>query len=670
MARQIALKRTGSSTGSRAGSRKGSVFSIDTSVLCRPETKEVNTSKRLEELRKVMEEYNLAVYIVPSEDEHQSEYVSLADQKRSFISGFSGSAGVAVITRDVTSFNSTPEGLAALSTDARYFSQAVNELDFNWVLLKQGAINEPTWESWAIQQAIQLSLDSGNKANIGVDPKLISYDTYLKLNDLISTNLSKSKNAEVELVAVKENLIYKIWEKFEPLPPASTEPIKILSTKYSGESYSSKLEKVLKVLKDNKGDALVISALDEIAWLLNLRGNDITYNPLFYSYLIINANKEVILFVDSSRFEDGVFEYLTKNNITVVDYKSFWTHIFNFSKDLNLNDKKLLITKNASWELVRNLKCSFTELSRSPIEDLKAIKNSTEIEGAKSASLKDGKALCMFFAWLEDQLLVQREMVDEIAADNKLTEFRKAEENFVGLSFATISASGSNAAIIHYSPTTTNFSVINPDEIYLNDSGSHFLEGTTDITRTIHMGKPTNLQKRNYTLVLKGLISLSSLKFPENTKGAYLDSIARQHLWKYDLDYGHGTSHGIGSYLNVHEGPVSIGLRPTAIKSSISPGNIISNEPGYYEDGEYGIRLENDMVVKETSSSYNGKKFYEFETLTKVPFCKKLIDCSLLTADDKEWINNYHKQIWEEVSPFFKKHDIYYNWLKRETSSI
>lgn len=670
MARQIHLKRAGSNSGSRSNSRKGSVFSIDTSALCAPDAKEVNTSKRLEALRHQMEEHNLGVYIIPSEDEHQSEYVSLLDQKRSFISGFQGSAGVAVITRDVTCMNTTPEGLATLSTDARYFNQALSELDFNWSLLRQGAVNEPTWEEWTVDQAIRLSLDSGTKINIGVDPKLISYQQYLKINDLINTKLVKNNKAEVEFVGVKENLVLNIWEKFEPLPAKPTDKIKQLDLKFAGQDISSKLKEVLKIIDANNGDALVVSSLDEIAWVLNLRGNDIPYNPLFYSYLIVNANKEVILFTDSSRFDDNVSEYLTSNNITVLDYQSFWSHIFNLSKDFNLVDKRLLITKNASWEIVLNLKSSFTQLSRSPIEDLKSVKNDTEIEGARSAGIKDGRALIKFFAWLENQLLKDGELVDEIQADNKLTEFRKEEENFEGLSFSTISASGANAAIIHYSPSSNNYSQINPDEVYLNDSGSHFSEGTTDITRTIHLGKPKPLEVRNYTLVLKGLVSLSNLKFPENTLGSYLDSIARQHLWKYNLDYGHGTSHGIGSFLNVHEGPMSIGLRPTAASTFIKPGNIISNEPGYYEDGEYGIRIENDMVVKQTNTSYNGKKFLQFETVTKVPFCKKLIDSSLLTSDEKTWINKYHSQIWDELSPSFTKNSLEYNWLCRETRSI
>ncbi|CAH6718593.1 putative Xaa-Pro aminopeptidase Fra1p [[Candida] jaroonii] len=672
IARQIHLKRTGSSSGSRPGSRKGSVFSIDPSVLCEPEAKEVNTSKRLEKVRNLMEEYNLGVYIVPSEDAHQSEYTSSIDQRRSFISGFQGSAGVAVITRDVTCMNSTPEGLAVLSTDGRYFNQALNELDFNWTLLRQGAMNEPTWEDWSIDQAIQLSLDSGSKINIGVDPKLITYQSYLKFTEIISRKLKLSKNvkAEVEFVAIKDNLITSIWDQFEPLPKSTGEAIKLLDLKYCGESFESKLNKIVDQIKKNNGNALIISSLDEIAWLLNLRGNDIPYNPLFFSYLIINSLNEVILFIDSNKISSEVEKYLNENNIKIKPYEEFWDYLFNLSKDYNLKGEKLLVNQNVSWEIVRSLKCSFTQLSRSPIEDLKSIKNEIEIKGAKNANIKDGRALCKFFSWLENEIILKGEILDEIQADLKLTEFRKQEEDFVGLSFSTISSSGANSAIIHYSPSSTNYSMINPDSIYLNDSGSHFLDGTTDTTRTIHLTTPTSLQKRNYTLVLKGVVSLSSLEFPENTLGSYLDSIARQHLWKYNLDYAHGTSHGIGSYLNVHEGPMSIGLRPSASTTSIKPGNIISNEPGYYEDGEYGIRIENDMVVVDTGKIYNGKKFYKFETLTRVPFCRKLIDTKLLTKEEKLWINEFHKTIWNDLSTSFTKGSFEYNWLLRETTAL
>lgn len=670
MARQINLKRTGSASGSRPGSRKGSIFTIDASTLCEPSTKETNTSKRLEKLRKQMEEYNLGVYIIPTEDEHQSEYVSTIDQKRGFISGFQGSAGIAIVTRDVTCMNSTPEGLATLSTDGRYFNQAMNELDFNWTLLRQGAVNEPNWKDWSVDQAIQLSIDSGSKIYIGVDPKLITYSLYKELNKVVNDKLVKQPKAEVEIAPIKENLVENIWSEFEPLPPAPTGLIKSLDIKYTGESIDSKLNRLVEKIKQNNGDSLIVSGLDEVAWLLNLRGSDIAFNPLFYAYLIVNKDKKVTLFVDEARFDEGVDDILKQNNISIKPYKSFWDNIYSISKDYSLDDKVFLVTQNVSWELIRNLKCSFTELSRSPIEDFKSIKNPVELKGAISSHLKDGRALCKYFAWLEDQLINKGEILNEVNADYKLTEFRQQEKDFMGLSFATISASGPNAAVIHYHPTPSNNSKINPDEIYLNDSGSHFLDGTTDTTRTIHLGKPQKQEILHYTLVLKANLALSQLKFPENTLGSQIDAISRQHLWKYQVDYGHGTSHGIGSFLNVHEGPMSIGLRPTASASYIKPGQVLSNEPGYYEDGEYGIRIENVMYVKETGQSYNGKKFLQFDTITRVPYCTRLIDTSLLTKEEKTWINDYHKQVWNEISPSFAKNSVEYNWLLRETKAL
>lgn len=619
-----------------------------------------------------MSDYNLGAYIVPSEDQHQSEYVSAIDQKRSFISGFQGSAGVAIITRDLTCMNDIPEGLAALSTDGRYFNQAANELDFNWTLLKQGSKSDPTWEDWTMTQAVQLSLDSGSKVNIGVDPKLINYKSYEKLNSKVEEYAKKYPKAEIQLTPIKDNLIDLIWKDFEEVPVAEPSLIKILDEKLTGESVNSKIEKVIKYIKqDYKTNGLIINALDEIAWLLNLRGSDIEYNPVFYSYLIITDDKKIVLYVDNKKFDSPVHEYLTKNNIQIKPYESFWTDLSTLSQDFKLQKKKFSINPlTNSWEIVRTLNCPFEIAARSVIEDLKSVKNETELEGARKAHLKDGRALVKFFSWLEDQLINQNELIDEVSADEQLTKYRKEEENFKGLSFTTISATGANGAVIHYKPSKLQNSVIDPSEIYLNDSGSQFLEGTTDVTRTIHMGTPTASQIRNYTLVLKGNLALSMLKFPELSTGNLIDSIARQYLWKYGLDYGHGTSHGIGSYLNVHEGPIGIGPRPNAATSYLKPGNLISNEPGYYEEGEYGIRIENVMIVKNAGYKYSGRDFLEFETITKVPFCKKLIDKLLLTPEEIKWIDSYHHDIWNKLLPSFVKNSVEYSWLRRETCPL
>lgn len=672
-AKQINLKRnlTGSAA-SRSGSRKGSVFTIDAASLCLPDTKEVNTSQRLSKLRTLMSDYNLGVYIVPSEDQHQSEYVSAIDQKRSFISGFQGSAGVAIITRDLTCMNDIPEGSAALSTDGRYFNQASNELDFNWTLLKQGSKSDPTWEDWTMTQAVQLSLDSGSKVNIGVDPKLINYKSYEKLNAKVEEYSKKYPKSEIQLTPIKDNLIDLIWKDFEEVPVSEPSLIKILDEKHTGESVNSKVEKIIKYIKqDSKSNGLIINALDEIAWLLNLRGSDIEYNPVFYSYLIITDDRKIVLYVDNKKFDYPVNEYLTKNNIQIKPYDSFWTDLSKLSQDFKLQKKRFSINPlTNSWEIVRTLNCPFELAARSVIEDLKAVKNETELEGARKAHLKDGRALVKFFSWLEDQLINHNELIDELSADEQLTNYRKEEENFKGLSFTTISATGANGAVIHYKPSKLQNSVIDPSEIYLNDSGSQFLEGTTDVTRTIHMGTPTGSQIRNYTLVLKGNLALSMLKFPELSTGNLIDSIARQYLWKYGLDYGHGTSHGIGSYLNVHEGPIGIGPRPNAATSYLKPGNLISNEPGYYEEGEYGIRIENVMIVKNAGYKYSGRDFLEFETITKVPFCKKLIDKLLLTPGEIKWIDSYHQDIWNQLLPGFAKNSVEYTWLRRETCPL
>lgn len=669
MAKRINLKR--SASGSPGASRHGSVFTLDASSLCLPDIKTVNTSERLAALRKAMADSGVAVYIVPSEDEHQSEYVAACDQRRSFISGFSGSSGTVIVTRDVMSMNEGPEGLAALATDGRYFNQATNELDFNWTLLKQGIKGTPTWEQWAVQQAAQMSMDSGYKISIGVDPKLVNYLAYERIKKTIEDEIAKNPRASVDLVPVRENLIDKIWLNFEELPEKSNADIKPLDLAFAGESAQDKIAKVAQQIKDKNAHGLIVSALDEVAWLLNLRGSDIQYNPVFYSYAIVTVSGEVILYANSEKFHSSVLAHLEACNVAVKPYTAFWNDLVSTSKNFSVDNHSFILdTGVASWEIVRLLKCNYLLVSPSPIEELKAIKNQTELAGAHSAHLKDGRALVKFFAWLENQIVDKLELVDEVDADDHLTSLRAKEENFVGLSFDTISATGSNGAIIHYKPYKNTCKTIDPDRIYLCDSGAQYLDGTTDTTRTVHFGTPTQEEIRNYTLVLKGHVALGNLKFPENTTGSIIDSIARQFLWLVGLDYGHGTSHGVGSYLNVHEGPIGIGPRPTAAKNALKPGHLISNEPGFYADGEYGLRIENVMFVKKSGHSYNGRGFLEFETVTVVPYCRKLIDVTLLTADELSWINNYHHQVWEKLSPSFEKSSLEYNWLKRETQPL
>lgn len=658
-------------SGLGSPSRKGSVFTIDAASLCVPEVKEVNTSQRLETLRNLMKRENLGVYIVPSEDQHQSEYVSAMDQRRAFVSGFSGLAGVAIVTRDVTSLNDTPEGLAALATDGRYFSQAQNELDFNWTLLRQGVKGEPAWEQWAVQQAVQLSMDSGANVAIGVDPRLVSWAAHDKLAAIITAELQRQPKAHVLLAPVQENLVDAMWAGFEDVPAVPAGIVKTLADRFLGESAGAKIARIAHAVADAAADALVVSALDQVAWLLNLRGCDIEYNPVFYSYAVVRKDKSVMLFADNSKFDTNVGAALKAAGVDVRPYASFWQELGKLSLELLHTGGKILVdAATASWQIVRLIKCGFELVTPSPIEAAKAVKNSTELAGARLAHLKDGRALIRFFSWLEYQLTKKDELIDEIEADDKLTALRMEEDDFVGLSFATISATGANGAVIHYKPSKGACLTIDPSKLYLNDSGSQFLDGTTDTTRTIHFGTPAAEEIEHYTLVLKGHVALGRLKFPENTVGSLIDSIARQHLWDRGLDYGHGTSHGIGSFLNVHEGPIGIGPRPAAAKNALKPGHLISNEPGYYEDGEYGIRIENVMFVKDSGLVYNGKKFLEFETVTRVPYCRKLIKTELLSPEELAWVNEYHATVWAEVLPSFTKGSVEWNWLKRETSPL
>lgn len=665
MAKRIGLKRTPLSPG---GLRKGSVFTIDAASLCLPDVKEINTLARLLALRSKMAEHDLAVYIVPSEDAHLSEYVLPADQRRAFILGFSGSAGVCVVTRDLASMNTEPEGLAALSTDGRYFAQATDELDFNWLLLRQG-VDDVAWQDWAVAQAVQALLDSGCQARIGVDPRLVRQLLVDRIRQLIKKKAVGA--ARVEIVPVQENLVDLIWAQFEEPQERAFGMARLLDTAFAGEAVPAKLAKIAALLKDKAAAAIVVSALDEIAWALNMRGSDIQYNPVFFAYLWVADTGAATLYCDNAKFDSPVLAHLKACNVQVRPYASFFADVARESQQLAAAGHKVLVSAaSALWEIVRSLKCTYEAVSPSPLEDLKAVKNATELAGARAAHKKDGRALVRFFAWLEHQLVANTELINEVEADEQLLRFRAEEKNFVGLLFDTISATGANGAIIHYKPVKGLCKTIDPAKMYLNDSGSQFLEGTTDVTRTLHFGQPTPTEIRNYTLVLKGHVALSKLRFPEHTSGNLIDAVARQPLWEHGLDYGHGTGHGIGSFLNVHEGPIGIGPRPNAAKNALKPGHLITNEPGYYENGGYGIRIENVMIVKESGIETNGRKFLEFETVTRVPYCRRLIDPSLLSKEECAWINQYHATVWADLSPMLDKLSVELLWLKRETQPL
>lgn len=492
----------------------------------------VNTTDRLKHLRQLMKEDGVDVYVVPSEDEHHSEYIADCDKFRHFISGFTGSAGTAVITHDK----------AALATDGRYFNQAGKQLDSNWELLKQGLEDVPTWKEWTAQHC-----EGGKTA--GVDSRLIAAGDAKKLKEQIK------KKGGAGLKGSTTNLVEKVWGSQRP--PRPVEPLRVLDQKYSGKSSEEKIAELRAELEKQKSAGFVVSMLDEIAWLFNLRGNDIAYNPVFFSYALITPTT-VSLYIDPEKITEAAKKHLG-DTVQLQPYQSIFGELETLSKKADEDASKLskdevprkfMISNKTSLALSEALGgAQKVDEIRSPIGDAKAIKNETELEGMRRCHIRDGAALTEYFAWLEDQLVHQKATLDEVQAADKLEQIRSKHENFVGLSFDTISSTGANAAVIHYSPERGNCATIDPSKIYLCDSGAQYLDGTTDTTRTLHFGEPTELERKAYTLVLKGTIALDRAVFPKGTNGLALDVLARQFLWEEGLDYRHGTGHGVGSFL-------------------------------------------------------------------------------------------------------------------------
>ncbi|KAK9446696.1 peptidase M24, structural domain-containing protein [Limtongia smithiae] len=604
-----------------------------------------DTTARLAELRTLMGSYNVDVYIVPSEDAHQSEYIAPVDGRREFISGFTGSAGCAIVTASK----------AALATDGRYFLQAETELDSNWELLKQGLPDVPTWQEWALREA------EGGK-NVGVDATLISADQAKSLTEKLASRKGGS------LIGMDVNLIDLVWADKQPLRPKA--PLQILGLEFAGKPFETKLADIRKDIEKYKGSGLIVSMLDEIAWLFNLRGDDIPFNPVFFSYAFITPTTAT-LYIDEDKVTEKVRAYLG-DAVTIKPYNAIFEDVKVFGEISASAESKVLVTSSASWALSKSFdESKLTTLKTAPIEAAKAVKNETEIKGMRASHVRDGAAQIKYFAWLE-KVLNSNVVLDEVDVADKLEEFRKEQKNFVGLSFPTISSTGSNGAIIHYQPEKKTCAVVEKSKVYLCDSGAQFLDGTTDSTRTMHYGTPTPAEKQSYTLVLKGHMAVARAVFPKGSSGFILDILARQYLWREGLDYRHGTGHGVGSFLNVHEGPIGIGTRMTYNEVPLDVGMFISNEPGYYEDGQYGIRIENvvQVVEKKTPFSFGDKKYYGFDTVTMVPMCQNLIEKSMLDEEEKTWLNEYHAEVYEKTKGFFENDPYTLAWLKRETALI
>lgn len=614
------------------------------------------TTELLRQLRQTMKTSRsiadpIQAYIVPSGDAHQSEYIAPCDCRREFISGFDGSAGTAIVT----------EENAAMWTDGRYFLQAAQQMDSNWTLMKMGLKDTPTQEDWLISV-----LPEGSK--VGVDPFIIQTDQWKSMSLAL-------KNAGHLLVPVQENLIDAIWTDH---PERPCQPLITLGLNYTGVSWQDKILALRAKMAERKASWIVLTALDEVAWLFNLRGSDVEYNPVFFAYAIVGTDT-IRLFINGDRLVDpAVRHHLLLDSsppaelrIQLEPYGSVLSALQGICAALSPKEK-VWISDKASYALSETIPKTQRYLSSyTPICLSKAVKNVREVEGMRRAHVKDAVALCEFFNWLEKE--IQKETVTEITASDKAEEFRSQQEDFVSLSFATISSSGPNAAVIHYKPVTETNRKLSVKEIFLLDSGAQYKDGTTDVTRTVHFGTPADYEKECFTYVLKGHIAVSAAVFPNGIKGHLLDSFARAALWESGLDYLHGTGHGVGSFLNVHEGPCGISYK-TFADEPLEAGMILSDEPGYYEDGSFGIRIENLVLVVPATTKYNFRErgSLTFEPITLVPIQTKMINVDLLTQKEVNWVNDYHKKCRDIVGAELEKQGRHsaLQWLIKETQPI
>ncbi|KAL9542033.1 hypothetical protein MBANPS3_008813 [Mucor bainieri] len=593
---------------------------------------------KLAALRSAMN--NLDAFVVPSEDAHQSEYTAECDNRRAWISGFTGSAGCAVVTKKD----------AALFTDGRYFLQATKELDDkHWKLMKQGIPGVPTWQEYI--KALPPN------SSIGIDPSVITMEEAEQLDKALSSIGSK-------LVYVTENPVDQIRSTDRPSRPS--EPIKVHPIQYAGKSVKSKLNELRKAC-DNS--SVIVSALDEIAWLLNLRGSDIHCSPVFFSYVVVTPQQATLYVQPSSSatLSDQVKSHLKEAGVQLASYDQILS-------DIRRLDQPFLVDPNTTNMSIceaigkANIRC---KPGPSFISMAKAIKNESELHGIRNCHKRDAVALCKHFAWLSEALTIQKQTIRESEAADHLASMRQLDPTYVGLSFDTIAATGPHGAIIHYQPDPTESAIINPRRIYLCDSGAQYVDGTTDVTRTyLFDGEPTDFQKRAFTRVLQCHMAVDQAVFPQGTTGYQLDAVARVALWKDGLNFRHGVGHGVGAYLNVHEGPHGIGSRASYNAVALQPGMVVTNEPGYYEDGQFGIRIENVLTVRRASTPYRfgNTDSLGFEHVTFVPIGRRLLEDGLLTPSDKLWINNYHQECRDVLEPLLDNKAL--AWLERETEPL
>lgn len=592
-------------------------------------------NQRLEKLREVMRREHLSAFIFPSTDAHQSEYVADHWQGRAWISGFNGSAGTAVVTMYS----------AALWTDSRYIIAAEEQLrGTEFQLMKLKVEGTPTISDWI---ASELSQNEDECREVGLDGMVNSYnDTMALISDL--------RKAGGITVRTNFDPLEQIWMNRPAIPE---NPVEIQSLNFAGETVDDKIQRIRKALREHHADGILVSALDDIAWTLNLRGTDVHCNPVFVSYLLISSD-QVSLFVNPKKISSEVKAYLDEHGISLFDYNQVEEGLGSYA-DYNI----LLDGDETSFCLWKSVKCQEIIAAKSPIPVMKAVKNATEIEGYHRAMLRDGVAMVKFLKWLKPA--VEAGGQTEMSIDKKLTSLRAEQNLFRDISFDTIAGYQAHGAIVHYEATPETDAPLLPEGLILIDSGAQYQDGTTDITRTIALGPVTEEMKHVYTLVLKGHIQLELAKFPDGASGTQIDALSRECMWREGYNFLHGTGHGVGSYLNVHEGPHQIRMewKPTPLRA----GMTVTDEPGLYLKGKFGVRIENTLLIKDFVETTFGK-FLQMESLTLCPIDTAPIDVDMLLLEEVEWLNAYHREVFEKLSPYLEDEEV--GWLAEATKPL
>ena len=589
--------------------------------------------ERLTAIRNFMETNKLDAFIIPSTDAHLSEYPPKMWESRKWISGFTGSAGTAVITKEK----------AGVWTDSRYFLQGATQLEGSgFDLFKMGQSDTPEMTAWIIEQV-------GKDGTVGIDGLVYAASDAKALKTRLD---AKEIKLETSLDPFAE-----VWENRPEIPQNK---VFLLPDDVTGESTKSKIERINAELDKLDADGLIAVTLDAVAWIFNMRGSDVDFNPVAVAYGYV-SKKESVLFVDAEKLDDSTKNTLLKQGVKIDDYDQ----VFNYVANLPENSSVCVTGNKINYKLYQTIpaSCKIIDVP-SPVDLMKAVKNETELKGFRNAMVKDGVALVKFFMWLEKA--VPEGNVTEVTVDEKLREYRSQQELFVGESFSTIAGYAGNGAIIHYRAHPETCLTVEPKGLLLVDSGGQYKDGTTDITRTVAVGKLSKQMKEDYTNVLKGHIGIATAIYPEGTRGSQLDILARKALWDNCQTYWHGTGHGIGHFLNVHEGPQNIRLEenPTVLKT----GMVTSNEPGIYRANEYGIRIENLIVTQEYKKTEDFGTFYNFETITLCPIDTKPIVKKLLTKKEAKWLNNYHEMVYSKLKKHLSKAEK--EWLKEKTKPL